>query len=64
MPLPGQKKIFKWKQARIGFVRMEHALVGSDVRGVEPIISLVSQETSPRRRTVVKMVGGDVSKVN
>ena len=43
---------------------MERALVASDVGGVEPVISLVSQETSPRRYAVVKMVGGDVSKVN
>ena len=40
---------------------MERALVASDVGGVEPVIS---QETSPRRYAVVKMVGGDVSKVN
>ena len=39
-------------------------MVAIDVGGVEPVISLVSQEISPRRHMVVKMVGGDVSKLN
>ena len=59
----GQQKISKRKQARPEFVRMEHIVVGSNARGVEPNKSPVSQKIPPRGQPVGEMAGGDVSEV-